>query len=409
MSCLLIAVLCAGIPARADKLTVGGFVRTDAVFDSRQSQQSAEGLYTYYPLPYVADADGKDINKTPNGGIISLTTRFFTTYTADDKLWGASLRAYVEADFGSNFSGNGAVVRMRHAYMEMNWENSSLLIGQTWHPLSASIIPVTLDLNTGSPIRPFNRSPQVRFRQQLASSDAVSVSLAAVYQQCYISSGPDGPSSKYQHQAAQPDFVIGLQIKPSGTFSMGLDAETKAVKPRLYTVGSDNLKRKTDEMLRSYTGQAWLQYVSDKFTLKAASLYTQNMHDTQLIGGYAVSKTDATTGRETYTSTQHMNYWLMLQYGKQIQYGLYTGYVKSLGTVDEVADVSKFYGRACDMDWMFRVAPRVYYRKGSLQLAGEVEISTASFGTLVPNTCGDIINTKTVTGVKVDLAASVFF
>ena len=68
--------------------------------------------------------------------------------------------------------------------------------------------------------------------------------------------------------------------------------------------------------------------------------------------------------------------------------------MKSLGTVDEVADVSKFYGRACDMDWMFRVAPRVYYRKGSLQLAGEVEISTASFGTLVPNTCGDIINTN---------------
>ncbi|MBQ7213483.1 MAG: hypothetical protein IJS25_03000, partial [Bacteroidales bacterium] len=138
-----------------------------------------------------------------------------------------------------------------------------------------------------------------------------------------------------------------------------------------------------------------------------AALYAQNMNDAQMIGGYAVATRDILTGKETYTPTQHLNYWLMLQYGRQLKAGLYAGYLKSLGTLDPVN--GEFFGRACNMDSMFRLAPRLYYNVGNLQLAGEVEWDHAVFGTNQPGTKGDIVNTHDVDGVKVDVAVMFMF
>ncbi|MBQ5997127.1 MAG: hypothetical protein IJL64_04595 [Bacteroidales bacterium] len=389
-------------PTASNQIKLGGFVRTDVIFASRQNQAGAEGLYTYYPLPKALDAEGRDINAASSANVLALTSRLTATYTGQT-VSGIKTRAYVEADFGSNLIGNGAVFRLRQAYMELQWENASLLLGQTWHPLSAAVIPVTLDLNTGSPIRPFNRSPQLRYKY---APGAVSFTLAAVFQHSYLSAGPDGASSKYLRNSSLPDFVAGAEWQVTDQLAWGVMGETKALKPRLSTTGAAGTF-KTDETIRTYTGQTWLQYVDGDFTMKAAALYAQNMNDAQMIGGYAVATRDILTGRETYTPTQHLNYWLMLQYGRQLKAGLYAGYLKSLGTLDPVN--GEFFGRACNMDSMFRLAPRLYYNVGNLQLAGEVEWDHAVFGANQPGTKGDIVNTHDVDGVKVDVAVMFMF
>ena len=61
---------------------------------------------------------------------------------------------------GTTFS----VVRLRHAYLNLDWGTSALLLGQTWHPLYGDVAPQILNLNMGAPFQPFSRAPQIRYR-----------------------------------------------------------------------------------------------------------------------------------------------------------------------------------------------------------------------------------------------------
>lgn len=57
-----------------------------------------------------------------------------------------------------DFRGSGttfSTVRLRHAYLNLDWGKPSLLLGQTWHPLYGDVAPQILNLNMGAP---FNRS-----------------------------------------------------------------------------------------------------------------------------------------------------------------------------------------------------------------------------------------------------------
>ena len=137
--------------------------------------------------------------------------------------------------------------------------------------------------------------------------------------------------------------------------------------------------------------------------------WAQNMYDAQMMGGYAVRTTDAQTGHETYTPTEHASYWVNMQYGTTWQAGFFAGYIKQLGTRGMVEDASVFYGRACNMTEMFRIAPRVSRQVGNLQLAAEVEWNRAAFGTLQSGTAGDVSQARFVSEVKVDVAATLLF
>lgn len=404
----MLAVAClfgaTAVTGHAGPLAIGGFVRSDVIFDSRQSQSAAEGLYTYYPLPENRGADGRDVNSASSVNILALTTRLTATYTGqiNDNL---QARGYVEADFGSNLSGNGAVFRMRHAYMELKWAHDVLTLGQTWHPLSAAVIPVTLDLNTGSPFRPFSRSPQIRY-DRLAGDWTFTV--AVVSQHSYASTGPAGVSSTYMRNASLPDLTAGFKWKMTEHLAWGLMGEYKELAPKQSTTAGGNTY-KTDAHVRSHTGQGWMEYADDRLKVRGAAIYAQNMFDAQMMGGYAVRSTDSETGHETYTPTEHACYWVNLQYGTAWQYGFFAGYIKQLGTCKVVDDASVFYGRACNMTEMFRVAPRVSRRVGNFELAAEVEWNKAGFGSLKSGTAGDVSGVRYVNEVKVDVAATLVF
>ena len=68
----------------------------------------------------------------------------------------------------------------RQAYVNLDWGKSAVLVGQTWHPLFGDVSPQMLNLSTGAPFQPFNRSPQIRYRytsgKGLQLTGAVSVS-----------------------------------------------------------------------------------------------------------------------------------------------------------------------------------------------------------------------------------------
>lgn len=110
-----------------------GQIRTDLFYNSRANEETVDGLFYMYPKDKVYDADDKDLNATANGSFYALYTRMGLDVQGP-KLGNAKTSAKVELDFrgsGTTFS----VVRLRHAYLNLDWGTSALLLGQTWHPL----------------------------------------------------------------------------------------------------------------------------------------------------------------------------------------------------------------------------------------------------------------------------------
>ena len=79
-----------------------------------------------------------------------------------------------------------STVRLRHAYLNLDWGKPSLLLGQTWHPLYGDVAPQILNLNMGAPFQPFSRAPQIRFRYKTGD---IQLTGAAIWQSQYLSQG----------------------------------------------------------------------------------------------------------------------------------------------------------------------------------------------------------------------------
>ena len=52
-----------------------GFVRGDLFYNSRANMAPIDGNFYLYPLDKSFDADGKDLNATPNGSFYTFTSR----------------------------------------------------------------------------------------------------------------------------------------------------------------------------------------------------------------------------------------------------------------------------------------------------------------------------------------------
>ena len=139
-----------------------GQIRTDFYYNSRANEETVDGLFYMYPKDKVRDPDGNDLNSTPNSNFYTLYSRLGVD-VAGPKLGTAKTSAKVEVDFrgtGTSYS----VIRLRHAYLNLDWGKSAVLLGQTWHPLFGDVSPQILNLSVGAPFQPFSRAPQIRYR-----------------------------------------------------------------------------------------------------------------------------------------------------------------------------------------------------------------------------------------------------
>ena len=121
-----------------------GFVRGDLFYNSRANSEIVDGLFHLYPKDVEPDADGNDLNATANGSFYLLYSRLGID-VAGPNVGKAKTTAKLEVDFrgsGSNF----AMIRVRHAYVNLDWGKSAVLIGQTWHPLFGDVSPQMLNL-----------------------------------------------------------------------------------------------------------------------------------------------------------------------------------------------------------------------------------------------------------------------
>ncbi len=379
------------------KIKVYGFVRSDIFYNSRQNIEAIDGIFHIAPKPIELEANGADKNAVAQLEMLSIATRIGLDISGAPIL-GAKSSAKIEGDF-AGFGTSYYVLRLRHAYAKLNWDKSELLVGQTWHPMFGSVMPTTMSLNAGSPFQPFNRSPQVRFKQNLSTT--FSFMAAAVYQMQFMSQGPLGSSSVYLKNALIPNFFLGFENKTTH-WTSGAGVDYKTIKLN-------------HESLSSVSAVAYTQYVGAKFQFKAKTVYGENLSDHIMIGGYGVSG----TGSDTYTNFKTASGWINGVYGTKIQVGLFLGISQNLGTNNNLLEITpgKYtnygYGNFdvnnihLTLDQVYRVTPHVSYNVPNLKFGLEYDFTNATFGSLKAS--GRVANPYNISNHRLVGSVSYFF
>jgi len=389
-------------------VTFTGFAKSDFFYDSRQviyPTSIREGEFLLFPSNVSRDANGKDVNGTGSFNFLSVQSRVGAALKGPDA-FGAKTSGLIEADFFGNENASLADVnglRLRHAFVKLQWTKTEIVAGQFWNPMfTPETAPGVTSFNSGAPFQPFARNPQMRLTQNLTTYLKV---IGCLYsQRDFQSYGPDATgasalSPSYLRNSGKPDANLQLQLNPDSTehqFNVGVDY--KSLLPQLSTTANGKTYQSKSK-LYSYTGFASLKLKFKPLTVKLYGIYAQNAADLMMIGGYVVKQTDAATGNNTFTNINTVAGWIDLQTnGKKFKAGLFAGYTKNLGAGTEVT--STFYSRGSNIDYVYRISPRIMFFSGNLSFVFETEYTDAAYGTANGDKKGGVTNSSKVANVR---------
>lgn len=404
-----------------------GFVKTDFFVDTRQVVTAREGHFLLYPENIKPDADGNDINAKANFNILSIQTRLAGSIWGPD-VFGAKSSAYIEGEFFGNVNPAINTFRLRHAFIKLNWKRTELLTGQTWHPMfSTDCFPGTISFNTGAPFVVFSRNPQIRVTQKIWKFQ---LQLAALSQVDFTSNGPDGPSPKYLRNSVLPELDFQLQYKSinqdKGTeFLVGAGIDFMMLTPQLATrittslpydtvingivhhVNAVTKEYKTNTKISGFAYNLYAKWRLRPVTIKLAAQYGQDNYSFTMLGGYTIkSLTDMSKGTVDYANVRSCALWGEIHTnGTSWQAGIFGAFTKNLGVGEEVVTV--IFTRGPDIDYIWRVSPRIQYSIKQFRIALELEYTVAGYGTTTQK--GYVSDPKAVGNLRTLLAFYYFF
>ena len=397
-------------------LKIYGHVRTDFFYNSRANVESVDGLFYSYPKDEKLDPNGEDLNGSASSNMYAVYSRMGFDF-AGPMIGKAKTSAKIEFDFRGNGNDNLSALRLRHAYFNFDWGKSKVLVGQTSHPFFGDVSPQILNLNTGSPFQPFGRAPQIRYRY---NSGALQLQAAAVWQSQFKSHGPsaaDGTgNSRIQapHKNANvPELALGIDYKANG-WILGVGVDMLSIVPRV-TSFDENKKPlyKVDERLTTVSYEAHLKYQKDKLFVAAKSVLGSNFTHTSMLGGYGIKSQDAKTGEREYTPFRNSSNWINIVYGKKWKPGIFLGYIKNLGTADDMMNADKYaagtniYGTGTDIDKLMTGTFELTYNVPHWKIGAEYNYTEAYYGTTQKD--GKVKNTHSVGNNRLVLSATYSF
>jgi len=385
-------------------ISLSGYVKSDFIFDSRQTINLREGHFLIYPDNIKKDKNDEDINAVPNLSFLSIQSRLHADISGPNVL-GAKASGMFEAEFFGHSDADINGFRLRHATIKLKWKTTELLVGQYWHPMFVTdCFSDVVSFNTGAPFQPFTRNPQIRLTQNIGKFKIIA---ALLEQRDFQSTGPDGGSSKYLRNSAIPDAHLQIQFnlknEDKGTdFLIGVGGGYKFLKPRLsndimskatYTLNTPSLDTNTwtitykpaaviekyqlTNKIGSYSVIGFAKLKTKPVTVKIEGVYGQNLYDMTMLGGYAVS--DSTKDNIEYTPISTLSAWVDIQTnGKLIQFGVFGGYSKNMGA-DEVITGSN-YSRGANIAYLIRVSPRIVVNIEKFRIGLEMEYTGAAYG-----------------------------
>ena len=390
-------------------LKIYGHVRTDFFYNSRANVESVDGLFYSYPKDEKLDPNGEDLNGSASSNMYAVYSRMGFDF-AGPMIGKAKTSAKIEFDFRGNGNDNLSALRLRHAYFNFDWGKSKVLVGQTSHPFFGDVSPQILNLNTGSPFQPFGRAPQIRYRY---NSGALQLQAAAVWQSQFKSHGPsatDGTgNSRIQapHKNANvPELALGIDYKANG-WILGVGVDMLSIVPRV-TSFDENKKPlyKVDERLTTVSYEAHLKYQKDKWFVAAKSVLGSNFTHTSMLGGYGIKAQDKETGEREYTPFRNSSNWINVVYGKKWKPGIFLGYIKNLGTADDMVSTT-YYGTGTNIDKLMTGTFELTYNVPHWKIGAEYNYTEAYYGTTQKD--GKVKDTHSVGNNRLVLSATYSF
>ena len=339
-----------------------GFVKTDFMYDSRQTVNAREGHFNI--LPAAANfVGGEDLNEQTNFNILSIQTRLKASISGPD-FFGMKTSGAIEAAFFGNSDGSTGELRLRHAFVQLSNDKVDILMGQYWHPMFVTaVFPGVYSFNTGVPFQPFSRNPQLR----VTTKGDVKFIGVLFTERDFKTRGAS------VSQSGMPQFHAQLQFGNASSTLGGLGFNLKSSRPAL---GEDNL-----------TSTAFIGYFRTKLgktTWKAEATYGQNMTDLLQIGGFGIN------GGGDYENNETLSMWteFSADFSETMEWGLFGGYSENGGFGEPITYVNGFLGTVANA---FRVSPRIGWKSGNLKIGVEGEFTNAQYGSIDTN--GDISST----------------
>ncbi|MBI9064161.1 MAG: hypothetical protein JEZ14_19400 [Marinilabiliaceae bacterium] len=345
---------------KAFNIELHGFVGVNAYYDTRQSVTPRNGNIYLWPNKPEYDQNGKDMN---DHGKFDLDAAFsrFGLHVSGPEVFGAKSFALLEADFlGTSGDKKNHNFRIRHAYIRLNWGKTTLLAGQTWHPLFLTEnFPSTVNLNAGSPFHPLNRTPQLRISHKL--NDKLEVLGYLLSQNDFSDKNLVGA----MENSEVPEVDAQIKYKNESGLFAAFTAGYKTLKPQLI---ENNLV--TDEEISSFHLSASFRKKFNQFTFKTEGLYGGNMTNVVMLGGVAKKTSpDNDKGLTEYVPLKSFSVWTDVHSnGQKVQPGIMFGYSQNLGASEAATPATKegpeqklSYCLGQDIGYMYAFSPRVKF------------------------------------------------
>ena len=352
-------------------INFSGYIGYEMYFDTYNSATTRDGQVYLYPLAEDLDINGNDINQNFQSQMLSIQSRTRLT-SSGLRAFGANVKGVIEGDFLGTTNDYTRLFRLRHAFIQLNWEKSELLTGQTWHPMFVTgCFPAVFSFGAGAPFHPLSRAPQIRYTFKPTSN--FDLMGAILYHGDFKSSGP----AWSQQNSGLPDIQFQFRFHNDFIFT-GFTAGYKFLTPRLVT---DTLGVKTNETIGSYNLQAFVKITTKPITIKLEGIYGQNLSNYVMIGGYGATENPATVDDYSYTNINTISVWSeVVTNFKKFNAGVFLGYSSNLETKDDYYSLK--YARGENIDYIFRISPRVQYTSGKLTFILEHMMTGAAYGTL---------------------------
>ena len=354
-----------------------GFVNPHYYADSRSVVGGREDMMLFFPKPIVKDSLGNDLNDGWQADMLAITARLGLTIKGPD-IWGAKTKAYIEGDFTGSTNATINDLRLRHAYIDLNWEHHRLLAGQYWYAMVIhEIMPMTNPLNMGSPFHCYARQPQVRYEYHLDAFEAVAVAQWQLDNMSQgLLNGVPTSSTLFARHSMIPELNFQLRYN-TGNLFFGAAVNVKTIQPMIQTVASavQPSQKKHSSLTYSVFGKVNLGEV----TLKAQTLLNNSLYEGCSLGGYLM------LADGSFEDWHFNTIWLDVERTMgHWRPGIFLGFAKNLDYGN--ANFVHCFGRGHDMEYLWRIQPRLTYTtlKG-LSFTGEAEYTRAGYSDPVGN------------------------
>ena len=345
-----------------------GFVNPHYYADSRSVVGGREDMMLFYPKPIVRDSLGHDINDGWQANMLAITARLGLKVVGPEML-GANAMAYIEGDFTGSTNATINNLRLRHAYLRLYWDSHELTVGQYWYAMVVhEIMPMTNPLNMGAPFHCYARQPQVRYSYFPTGN----WELLAVAQ--WQLDNMSQSSTLFARHCLVPELNAQIRYH-SGKIFVGAAVNAKTIQPVVNTKGVAADGTLYTSLSYSVFGSLTLKGV----TFKAQTLLNNSLYEGCSLGGYLMLADGSfrdwhfnTVWLDVERNTGHWRPGLFMGYAKNMDYGNHAGMT--------------IFGRGHDMDYLWRVQPRLTYKtlKG-LDFTAEAEYTMAGYADPVGN------------------------